>query len=805
MGGGVAIRVVVVGPPQSGKTSFVTAAATESFPEHVPPALPPTLLSAHSLPDRAPCLLVDTSSRPEDRAQLASQLRSAHCVVLCYAADAPRQGTLQALRTEWLPELRRAASSRPGWPLPVVLLGCKLDAVAAAGQPPSGGSGASVACLASDVAGEAPTGCVDASLECSARTLVAVHAAVYAACAAVLHPVAPLFDARQQALTPDALAALRRIFVLCDADADGALSERELSAFQAACYGVPLAPGEVTDVLRTVGERLPQGVTPRGGLTLVGFLYTQALLLQHGRCDAVWAALRAFGYGPQLTLQLDALPPGAQALRGRVGREHPSLELTPHGCAFLGAAFAHACGGGTHMWWPQLEALFATSPGGAAAAVEALGWTHAWAWALTVQPHPAGPGLTCASFTALWALSAVTHPGAAVQQLCYLCYPGDPVSAVRLLGRHPGAHTGGVTARLWRPRLVQQPGMQPGQTPGGSLLSRGRRTAVLAVIGPTGNGSSDDTVAALLDALHARLTRDTGSPGCEASTPVPKSHSAGGARAGGIAVAQLPALGVPGGQHASTPPGRHVHGLEAMWTPPAHQAAGEKGGVAQRVVVVATPLESAPSAAHAMPGTPVGGVSHSAGGEAEEEVPFVAVLLMPPAEWMATRGSRPWHGSARPDLLLFCFDATSRASFGAAARRLNEWATATASRGPPLPALLLAIHPREARPPGGDQQEGESRLAWDDGLVDAFTASLGMPPPVELWAGDAGQVDGVLTTLAQAALSPEPVVPETRAARARRLRLRSLRRGVAATAGGAALLGGGLYLYKCYRRTSAAS
>jgi hypothetical protein len=789
VGGGVPIRVVVVGPPQSGKTSFITAAATESFPEHVPPALPPTLLSAHSLPDRAPCLLVDTSSRAEDRAQLAQQLRSAHVVLLCYAADAAAQATLQALRTEWLPELRRAASSRPGWPLPVVLLGCKLDAVAAGGQTP----GSSAACLASELAGEAPTGCVDASLECSSRTLVAVHAAVYAACAAVLHPVAPLFDARQQALQPDALAALRRIFVLCDADGDAALSERELSAFQAACYGVPLAPGEVADVLRTVGERLPQGVTPRGGLSLVGFLYTQALLLQHGRCDAVWAALRAFGYGPQLTLQLDALPPGAQALRGRGGGEHPSLELTPQGTSFLGAAFSRACGGATHMWWPQLEALFATSPGGAAGAVEALGWTHTWRWPDAVQPPPTGAGLTCAAFTALWALSGATHPGAVVQQLCYLCFPGDPAGAVRLPGRSQGAHPGGVTARLWRPRHAQQAGVPPGQTPGG-LLSRGRRTAVMAVIGPSGDDVEDDTVASLLDALHARWSRDAGVSCGDISTPVPTSHGAGGARAGLGAAHAVPSPPLGAAPYASTP----------VRTPPAQQAMGGESGIGkQRVVVVAAPLESDPSAP-AVPGTPVGGVSHSQGGGGgggrEEEVPFVTVLLTPPHGWMSSQQAlRPWHGSARPDLLLFPFDARSRTSFGAAARRLNEWATATAARGPHLPALLLATHPAEEQP-GGD-----ARLIWDDGLVEAFTASLGIPQPEELWSGQPGQVDSALARLAQAALCQEPVVPESRAARARRVRLRSLRRGAAAAVGSAALLGGGLYLYKAYRRSSASN
>ena len=49
------------------------AAATETFPEHVPPVLPPTLVAANDMPDRVAVLLVDSSSRIEERSALQAR------------------------------------------------------------------------------------------------------------------------------------------------------------------------------------------------------------------------------------------------------------------------------------------------------------------------------------------------------------------------------------------------------------------------------------------------------------------------------------------------------------------------------------------------------------------------------------------------------------------------------------------------------------------------------------------------------------------------------------------------------------
>lgn len=48
----------------------------------------------------------------------------------------------------------------------------------------------------------------------------------------ILHPTAPLFDQETQTLKPRCVRALKRIFILCDKDKDGALNDAELNDFQ---------------------------------------------------------------------------------------------------------------------------------------------------------------------------------------------------------------------------------------------------------------------------------------------------------------------------------------------------------------------------------------------------------------------------------------------------------------------------------------------------------------------------------------------------------------------------------------------
>ena len=74
----------MVGDAGVGKSSLITSAATESFPEHPPPVLPPTRLAHDTTPEGVPMVLVDTSSRPEDKANLELACRNADVIMLCF-------------------------------------------------------------------------------------------------------------------------------------------------------------------------------------------------------------------------------------------------------------------------------------------------------------------------------------------------------------------------------------------------------------------------------------------------------------------------------------------------------------------------------------------------------------------------------------------------------------------------------------------------------------------------------------------------------------------------------------------------
>jgi GTPase SAR1 family protein len=118
--GGRVVRIAVVGDEGCGKTSLITAAATETFPDRPPPVLPPAQLPADTTPEGVPVVITDTSSRPEDKQGLERACQDASVVVLCFSMENP--ATLRRVPTYWMPELRRM-----GITAPVVLVGCKSD------------------------------------------------------------------------------------------------------------------------------------------------------------------------------------------------------------------------------------------------------------------------------------------------------------------------------------------------------------------------------------------------------------------------------------------------------------------------------------------------------------------------------------------------------------------------------------------------------------------------------------------------------------------------------------------------------
>ncbi|KAI7736559.1 hypothetical protein M8C21_015792 [Ambrosia artemisiifolia] len=285
------VRVVVVGDRGTGKSSLIAAAASECFPETVSSVLPPTRLPADYYPDGVPVLIIDTASSLEGKAKLEEELKRADAVVLTYACDKPE--TLNRLQTFWIPEVRRLKVKAP-----LIVVGCKLD-LRDEHFP------VSLERVMAPIMQQFRE--IETCIECSAANLVQVPEVFYYAQKAVLHPTAPLFDQESQTLKPRCIRALKRIFILCDHDMDGALNDRELNEFQIKCFNAPLQPAEIVGVKRVVQERVPEGVNDLG-LTLTGFIFLHALFIEKGRIETTWAVLRKFGYNDDIELRKEILP-----------------------------------------------------------------------------------------------------------------------------------------------------------------------------------------------------------------------------------------------------------------------------------------------------------------------------------------------------------------------------------------------------------------------------------------------------------------------------------------------------------------
>ncbi|KAK9846318.1 hypothetical protein WJX81_001431 [Elliptochloris bilobata] len=400
------VKIAVIGDPGVGKTSLITAAATETFPDHPPPVLPPTRLSADSTPEGVPILITDTLSRPEDRPALEAACTQADVIVLAFDTGQPT--TLQRVRTYWLPELRRLNVR-----VPIILVGCKNDIKPAEER-----------AALQDAVVPVMKDCkeIETCLECSAEKLVFVGEVFYYALKAVVHPTGPLFDATAQggqgALTPLCVKALKRIFLMCDLDRDGALSDAELNAFQVRCFAAPLQPEELAGVKRVVADKMKEGEmrgVTAAGLTLPGFLFLHALFIERGRLETTWAVLRKFGYDNTLHLS-DAVLAAADIPRS----PDQVVELTEAARAFLVATFQRADRDSDGALSPgDCDELFSPAP--------SAPWRRALAGGPLVEERPGGL-LPLRSWLALWAALAAASPRKCLEHLLLLGYAGEPAA-----------------------------------------------------------------------------------------------------------------------------------------------------------------------------------------------------------------------------------------------------------------------------------------------------------------------------------------------------------------------------------------
>ncbi|XP_024381368.1 mitochondrial Rho GTPase 1 isoform X2 [Physcomitrium patens] len=387
-------QVVVVGDHGTGKSGLIIALATDSFPDKPPPVLPPTCLPPDFYPSRVSLTIVDTSSRQQDKIKTETECKKADAIVLTYSDDLPR--TLDRLSTYWLPELRRLEIK-----VPIVVVGCKLDL--------HDDRQSDIEQIMAPLMQEYRE--IETIIECSALKQVQK---------AVLHPTAPLFDQETRTLKPRCVRALKRIFMLCDRDKDGALNDAELNDFQVKCFNAPLQLSEIDEVKNVVSEKMAEGVNV-DGLTLTGFLFLHALFIEKGRLETTWTVLRKYGYDDEIKLRDDLL-------------QYPSfkrcadafVELTEKALDFLKRDFvAFDADGDCALRPQQLEELFSTAPSSP--------WTEL-TYSDVAETNQVG-GLTLNGFLSLWALMTMLEPRKSLSHLIYIGYPDNPSSAFHITNR----------------------------------------------------------------------------------------------------------------------------------------------------------------------------------------------------------------------------------------------------------------------------------------------------------------------------------------------------------------------------------
>ncbi|KAI3771713.1 hypothetical protein L6452_02880 [Arctium lappa] len=200
--------------------------------------------------------------------------------------------------------------------------------------------------------------------------------------------------------------ALKRIFILCDHDRDGALSDAELNDFQVKCFNVLLQPSEIVGVKRVVQEKLPEGVH-ENGLILTGFLFLHALFIEKGRLETTWTVLRKFGYNNDIRLDDDQLLPPIKRTPDQ------SVELTSEAVEFLRGVFSlFDIDGDGALNAHELEDVFSTAPESP--------WTEA-PYASAAEKNALG-GLSLDGFLAEWALMTLLDPVLSVENLIYIGY-----------------------------------------------------------------------------------------------------------------------------------------------------------------------------------------------------------------------------------------------------------------------------------------------------------------------------------------------------------------------------------------------
>lgn len=294
---------------------------------------------------------------------------------------------------------------------------------------------------------------IDSCIRTSAKDHHNINEVFFLCQKAVTHPIAPLYDSKEANLKPAAMAALRRIFFLCDKDQDGFLNDKELHDFQTKCFDKPLSEEDLLNIKRSIQKWAPESATEQG-IDEKGFLLLHKVFAEKGRHETIWTILRKFHYTDSLSLKDNFLHPKFDV------PQHASAELSPAGYRFFVDLFLlHDKDNDGGLNDAELAALFAPTPGLPAS------WVDSAFPSCTVR-NEAGY-ITLQGWLAQWSMTTFEEPKTTLEYLALLGFESS--------------ERGGTTAALkvTKPRKRRN---RPGRVE--------RNVILCYVLGASGSGKS---------------------------------------------------------------------------------------------------------------------------------------------------------------------------------------------------------------------------------------------------------------------------------------------------------------------------
>ncbi|KAG5362254.1 Mitochondrial Rho GTPase 1 [Yarrowia sp. C11] len=396
------IRIVVCGDEGVGKSSLITSLIKDTYVPNIQKLLPPiTIPKGFSSSPDAPLstVIVDTqfSNSPADAEHLHREIRQAHVIWLVYSDHY----SCERVSIFWLPYFRNL-----GVNLPIVLCANVFDEV------DSWNSRDSERIISDEmipILREFKE--IESCIRVSAKLNHNINQAFYLCQKAVMHPIAPLFDAKEGKLKPNAVAALQRVFFLSDRDQDGFLSDQEMLELQVKCFGRSFDATDLMQIRAQLAKINPDLASERG-VSEEGFIVLNRLYADKGRHETTWGILRTFHYTDYLSLSDQFLYPHLDV------PENSSVELSPEGYRFLVDLFLlfdKDNDGGLND--SELKTLFKPTPG---IPQKWLDFNFPY-----TTVHDEQGSITLQGWLALWSMTTFLDYKTTMAYLAYLGFEGD--------------------------------------------------------------------------------------------------------------------------------------------------------------------------------------------------------------------------------------------------------------------------------------------------------------------------------------------------------------------------------------------